>query len=54
LRDKRSAPRWGSEEAAESEKYYYRVCDYAYASMGEISGQKWNIPHRVEERESDT
>jgi hypothetical protein len=51
LRDKRPAPVWGSEEAAESEKYHYRVCDYAYALMGEINGQKWEIQQRAEERD---
>lgn len=51
LRDKRPAPVWGSEEAAESEKYHYRVCDYAYALMREIENQKWKIPESVEERD---
>ena len=51
LRDKRPAPVWGSEEAMESEKYYYRVCDYAYALIAEIENQKWNIPERVRERD---
>ena len=51
LRDKRPAPLWGSEEAIESEKYHYRVCDYAYALMREINGQKWDVPQRVEERD---
>ena len=52
LRDKRPAPVWGGEEALESEKYHYRVCDYAYALIREINNQKWAIPVRVEERDS--
>ena len=51
LRDKRLAPVWGSEEAMESKKYHYRVCDYAYALIAEIENQKRNIPERVEERD---
>jgi len=51
LRDKRPAPMWGSEEVKESEKYRYRVCDYAYALMREIDGKKWDIPEHIEERD---
>ena len=51
LQDKRPAPVWGSEEALESEKYHYRVCDYAYALISEINNQKWTPPVRPEERD---
>lgn len=51
LRDKRPAPVWGSEEVMESEKYHYRVCDYAFALISEINNQKWTIPVRVEDRD---
>src|SRR2546423_981912 len=51
LQDKRPAPVWGSEEALESEKYHYRVCDYAFALISEINNQKWTPSVRVEERD---
>lgn len=51
LQDKRPAPVWGSEEALESEKYHYRVCDYAYALISEINNQKWTPSVRPEERD---
>lgn len=44
LEDQREAPLWGSEEAAESEKYKYRVKDYAWALIMQIRGQKTEIP----------
>jgi len=44
LPDKREAPVWGSEEVLEYEKYKYRVCDYAWAMLREIKGEKVVIP----------
>jgi hypothetical protein len=44
LKDKRSAPVWGSEEAMEYSKYKYRVCDYAWALLMEIQQRKVQIP----------
>jgi hypothetical protein len=36
LSEKRSAPRWGSEERFQNETYKYRVADYAYALIQQI------------------
>ncbi|HVS81977.1 MAG TPA: hypothetical protein VHE60_09605 [Pyrinomonadaceae bacterium] len=44
LSDKRPAPVWGSEGYAEYQRYQYRVCDYAWALLNEIHGQKVPIP----------
>ena len=44
LGDKRPAPVWGSEGWAEYQRYHYRVCDYAWALLNEIHGQKVAIP----------
>lgn len=38
LSEKRSAPRWGSEEGFQNEKYKYRVADYALALICKIEG----------------
>jgi hypothetical protein len=44
LTDKRPAPVWGSEGYLEYQRYQYRVCDYAWALLNEIKGQKVQIP----------
>jgi hypothetical protein len=44
LSDKRDAPVWGGEDFAEYQRYKYRVCDYAWAMLNEIRGQKVEIP----------
>ena len=44
LTDHRDAPTWGSEQAMESNRYKYRVSDYAWALLNEIRGQKVQIP----------
>jgi hypothetical protein len=44
LSDKRDAPSWGYEQYAEYQRYKYRVCDYAWALLNEIHGQKVTIP----------
>ena len=44
LTDKREAPSWGYEQYAEYQRYKYRVCDYAWALLNEIHGQKTQIP----------
>lgn len=44
LTDHRDAPTWGSEQAMESNRYKYRVSDYAWALLNEIRGQKVEIP----------
>ena len=44
LGDQRAAPMWGSEEAAEYEAYRYRVCDYAWALLVSIRGEKLAVP----------
>lgn len=44
LSDKRDAPSWGYEQYAEYQRYKYRVCDYAWALLNEIRGQKIEIP----------
>jgi hypothetical protein len=44
LGDKRPAPTWGGEEYAEYQRYKYRVCDYAWALLNEITGRKVQIP----------
>lgn len=51
LNDTTSAPVWGSEEAKEYEKYHYRVRDYAYALIMEITNQKSGMPEDVQERD---
>jgi hypothetical protein len=52
LGDKRPAPSWGSEEAAEYDAYQYRVCDYAWALLREIGGAKHgDIPRDPAERD---
>jgi len=40
LTDKRDAPVWGGEDFAEYQRYRYRVCDYAWALLNEITGRK--------------
>jgi hypothetical protein len=44
LDDKREGAIWGSEGAVEQRRYRYRVCDYAWAMLNEIRGQKVEIP----------
>jgi hypothetical protein len=44
LDDRRRAPMWGSEDAAESERYGYRVRDYAWALLRAIHGETGPIP----------
>ena len=51
LKDTREAPMWGSEEVVEYQKYHYRVCDYAWALLTEIRGQKVEIPVDPAERD---
>lgn len=40
LKDKRPAPVWGSEEVIESQRYQYRICDYAMALINAITERK--------------
>ncbi len=40
LGDKRPAPVWGSEEAMLYERYQFRVCDYAFALLLEITTKR--------------
>lgn len=51
LKDKREAPVWGSEEVMEYKKYKYRVCDYAWALIMEIKGEKVKIPEDPTKRD---
>jgi len=51
LSDKRDAPVWGGEDFAEYQRYKYRVCDYAWALLNEIRGQKITIPENPVERD---
>jgi len=51
LADKRPAPVWGSEEVAEYQKYKYRVCDYAWALLAAIDGNKLQIPSDPAQRD---
>jgi len=44
LQDTREAPVWGSEEVMEYQQYKYRVNDYAWALLREITGRKTEIP----------
>ncbi len=44
LSDRRAAPVWGSEGAAEARRYAYRVCDYAWALINAIRGSTVTIP----------
>ena len=51
LTDKRPAPVWGGEEYAEYQRYRYRVCDYAWALLNEISGRRVTIPEDPAQRD---
>lgn len=51
LNDRRRAPMWGSEEVFESNRYGYRVCDYAWALLTAIGGQKVEIPAEPQARD---
>lgn len=53
LSDTRDAPMWGSEEVVEYELYRYRVCDYAWALLTDISGdpRERTIPTSPKERD---
>jgi len=51
LKDKRNAPVWGGEDAAEYRRYRYRVCDYAWALLNEIGGRVVTIPEDPAERD---
>jgi hypothetical protein len=51
LADKRPAPMWGSEEVVESQRYGYRVCDYAWALLKAIRGEKVEVPTDPKERD---
>src|SRR5262245_17267868 len=44
MKDKRDAPVWGGEDAAEYSLYRYRVCDYAWAILNAIAGRTETIP----------
>ena len=44
LDDKREARLWGSEGAVEQQRYRYRVCDYAWALLSEVRGERISIP----------
>jgi hypothetical protein len=44
LKDERAAPLWGSEEAAEYQKYKYRLKDYAWLLMLGAESKKTDIP----------
>ena len=51
LQEQRTAPLWGSEEAMESKAYNYRLKDYAWALLLEISGEKVTIPREAGARD---
>jgi hypothetical protein len=51
LKENREAPVWGSEEASESQRYKYRVKDYAWALLMEIRGKRTEIPVEPENRD---
>jgi hypothetical protein len=51
LEDKRAAPVWGSEDFAEYQRYKYRVCDYAWGILREITKTVGAIPESPEERD---
>jgi hypothetical protein len=51
LDDKREARIWGSEGSLEQQRYHYRVCDYAWALLNEVRGQKIAIPENPGERD---
>jgi hypothetical protein len=42
---------WGSEEVVESQRYGYRVCDYAWALLKAIRGEKVEVPTDPKERD---
>jgi len=44
LKDCRPAPMWGSEEVLESQRYEYRLCDYAWALTLAARGEKVTVP----------
>lgn len=44
LKDDRPAQVWGSEEVMESDRYQYRVKDYAWAMLIEVRGERIEIP----------
>ena len=52
LEDRRRAPMWGSEDAIESERYGYRVRDYAWAMLRGIRGEEGPVPSTAEGRDS--
>lgn len=51
LDDDREALVWGSEEVMEAKLYNYRVKDYAWALLKEISGEGFEIPLEPEARD---
>lgn len=51
LDDRREGRIWGSEGSTEQQRYHYRVCDYAWALINEIRGQRRDIPTDPGERD---
>jgi hypothetical protein len=51
LGDKRPAPVFGSEGATVDAQFHYRVCDYAWALLNEITRQKVEAPADPAERD---
>lgn len=51
LRNTRDAPMWGSDEVREYQRYKYRICDYAWTILNEISGKRVEIPMNPAERD---
>jgi hypothetical protein len=51
LKDCRPAPMWGSEEVMESQRYQYRLCDYAWAMLVAARGEKLTVPLEPEARD---
>lgn len=52
LDDTRPAPVWGSEEVVESQRYGYRVRDYAWGILRAIRGEQGEIPTNPAARDS--
>lgn len=51
LEDCRPAPMWGSEEVLESQRYGYRLCDYAWALIVSARGEQLEVPEDPTERD---
>jgi hypothetical protein len=51
LDDKRDAPSWGSATFTDSQRFHYRVRDYAWALLNEIDHEKTDIPTDIPARD---